>query len=119
VSIHWLASQGKILYIELTFIPHPTSIKKLRENCDAEFEKHWKCLDIKNQDYYQCRKEERQFNSCVFEKLVRITAPIASFSSQRVSNTPLQGLQKNIPGSPEGQPQIHEKRNPIMKPHQK
>ncbi|GAB5589369.1 ndufa8 [Umbelopsis nana] len=73
-------------------------IKKLRENCDAEFEKHWKCLDVKNQDYYQCRKEERQFNSCVFEKL---------------------GLQKKIPGSPEGQPQIHEKPSPIITSHQK
>lgn len=27
----------------------------------------------------------------------------------------LQGLSKNIPGSPEGQPQIHEKKNPVYK----
>jgi NADH dehydrogenase (ubiquinone) 1 alpha subcomplex subunit 8 len=97
-------------------------IKKLRENCDAEFEKHWKCLDIKNQDYYHCRKEERQFNSCVFEKLVsarQISFTRTAIKRKWLIGNNLQGLQKNIPGSPEGQPQIHEKPNPIIKAHQK
>ena len=64
-------------------------ITKLRENCLAEFEKHWNCLEYNNQvcalplsiirrgmcshgrqEYYHCRKDERVLNKCVFEKLV-------------------------------------------------
>ncbi|KAG8920635.1 hypothetical protein FRC01_000663 [Tulasnella sp. 417] len=73
-------------------------INKLRENCLAEFDKHWQCLENNNQQYYMCRKPERALNKCVFEKL---------------------GLVKTIPGSPQGQPQIHEKTNPIFGAMQK
>ncbi|OZJ05024.1 hypothetical protein BZG36_02143 [Bifiguratus adelaidae] len=45
-------------------------IQKLRENCDKEFEAHWKCLDKNNQELFYCRKPERAFNKCVFDKLV-------------------------------------------------
>jgi len=69
------------------------AIEKLRENCASEFEKHWQCLELNNQEYYLCRKPERVFNKCVFDKL---------------------GLTKTIPGAPKDQPQIHEKKNPIF-----
>lgn len=49
---------------------------------------------IAGQDLYLCRKPERTFNSCVFDKLQ---------------------LKKDIPGAPQGQPQIHEKQKPIWK----
>ncbi|KAI0774580.1 NADH dehydrogenase, alpha subcomplex, subunit 8 [Fomes fomentarius] len=68
-------------------------ITKLRENCLAEFEKHWNCLEYNNQEYYHCRKDERVLNKCVFEKL---------------------GLVKTIPGTAEGKTPIHEVKNPIF-----
>jgi NADH dehydrogenase (ubiquinone) 1 alpha subcomplex subunit 8 len=63
----------------------------MRENCLAEFEKHWNCLEwnnqvkpntflriplhshnvVKTQEYQYCRKPERALNKCMFEKLVR------------------------------------------------
>ena len=45
-------------------------ITKLRENCGKEFDAHWQCLENHNQELYACRKPERTFNTCVFEKLV-------------------------------------------------
>ncbi|TCD63963.1 hypothetical protein EIP91_004732 [Steccherinum ochraceum] len=68
-------------------------ITKMRENCLAEFDKHWNCLEMNNQAYNKCRKVERPLNKCMFEKL---------------------GLLKTIPGSPEGQKPIHEVTNPIF-----
>ncbi|KAG8938867.1 hypothetical protein FRC03_006833, partial [Tulasnella sp. 419] len=73
-------------------------IEKLRQNCAETFEKHWQCLELNNQDYHRCRKPERAFNSCVFQKL---------------------GLVKTIPGTPEGQVPIHEKKNPVFTSVQK
>ncbi|KAG8218883.1 Ndufa8, NADH-ubiquinone oxidoreductase complex I 19kd subunit [Butyriboletus roseoflavus] len=67
-------------------------INKMRENCLEQFEAHWNCLELNNQEYYACRKPERTLNKCMFEKL---------------------GLTKTIPGSPVGQKQIHEVENPI------
>ncbi|CAO1630284.1 unnamed protein product [Jaminaea pallidilutea] len=69
-------------------------IRKLNQNCAKEWEDHWQCLERNNQDLYLCRKPERTFNSCVFDKLQ---------------------LKKDIPGAPQGQPQIHEKQKPIWK----
>ncbi|GFZ43805.1 NADH-ubiquinone oxidoreductase 20.8 kDa subunit [Saitozyma sp. JCM 24511] len=68
-------------------------IGKIRESCLAEFDAHWQCLEKNNQYFQACRKPERALNQCVFTKL---------------------NLSKTIPGSPEGQPQIHEKKNPIF-----
>jgi len=68
-------------------------IAKMRENCMAEWEKHWNCLEFNNQQYHRCRKEERPLNKCMFDKF---------------------GLTKTIPGTPEGQEPIHEKKNPIF-----
>ncbi|KAL7007610.1 ndufa8, NADH-ubiquinone oxidoreductase complex I 19kd subunit [Cystobasidiomycetes sp. EMM_F5] len=73
-------------------------VSKLRTSCLAEFDAHWNCLEKNNQEYYLCRKPERTLNSCVFEKL---------------------GLKKEIPGTPEGQLPIHEKKRPIYKAIQK
>ncbi|KAJ7739849.1 NADH dehydrogenase, alpha subcomplex, subunit 8 [Mycena metata] len=73
-------------------------ITKMRENCLEQFESHWGCLELNNQEYYRCRAPERALNSCVFEKL---------------------GLLKVIPGTPEGRKQIHEDENPILKRQQK
>ncbi|KAI8144324.1 hypothetical protein BJV82DRAFT_607007 [Fennellomyces sp. T-0311] len=69
-------------------------ITKLRENCGKEFDAHWQCLENHNQELYACRKPERTFNTCVFEKL---------------------GLEKKIPGTPEGFEQVHEKKNPVIR----
>jgi len=68
-------------------------LEKLRENCLSEFEKHWQCLELNNQELYRCRKPEKAFNKCVFQKL---------------------GLTKTIPGAPADQPQVHEKQKPIF-----
>lgn len=67
-------------------------INKLRENCLKEWDAHWECLERNNQvcaepspcgtsvkvfrtpshkqEFYACRKPERTFNKCVFDKLV-------------------------------------------------
>ncbi|CAJ0876258.1 9236_t:CDS:2, partial [Entrophospora sp. SA101] len=63
-------------------------------NCDKEFANHWQCLEKHNQEYYPCRSEERIFNKCVFNTL---------------------NLEKIIPDSPKGKPQVHLKKNPIYK----
>ncbi|CAK5263145.1 unnamed protein product [Mycena citricolor] len=73
-------------------------INKMRENCLKQFEEHWNCLELNNQEYYRCRPAERSLNSCVFDKL---------------------GLTKTIPGTPEGRQQIHEIENPVLKRQQK
>ncbi|TXT08990.1 hypothetical protein VHUM_02464 [Vanrija humicola] len=67
-------------------------IGKIRESCLAEFDAHWKCLEKNNQYFQACRKPEKALNSCVFTKL---------------------SLKKTIPGSPEGKPQVNEKKWPI------
>ncbi|KDQ15430.1 hypothetical protein BOTBODRAFT_108794 [Botryobasidium botryosum FD-172 SS1] len=68
-------------------------IEKMRANCAEQFEKHWQCLELNNQEYYPCRKPERVLNKCMFDKL---------------------GLTKTIPGSPAGQKQVHEVEKPIF-----
>lgn len=56
----------------LNVSPFVVRITKLRENCEKEWEAHYKCLEKHNQEYYACRKPERTFNECVFSKLVRV-----------------------------------------------
>ncbi|KAG2369775.1 Ndufa8, NADH-ubiquinone oxidoreductase complex I 19kd subunit [Suillus spraguei] len=60
--------------------------------CLEQFDAHWNCLELNNQEYYACRKPERTLNKCMFEKL---------------------GLTKTIPGTPAGKKQIHEVENPV------
>lgn len=50
----------------------------------------------------------RMTTMCDWSSLSDRPRPCPSLSSLR-----LQKLAKNIPGSPEGQPQIHEKKNPV------
>ncbi|KAJ3194979.1 hypothetical protein HK101_001432 [Irineochytrium annulatum] len=69
-------------------------INKIKENCDVEWNKHWQCLDVKNQYFWKCRSEERAFNDCVFNKL---------------------GIKKVIPETPEGQTQVHLLEKPLIK----
>ncbi|KAI9208363.1 uncharacterized protein BJ171DRAFT_491101 [Polychytrium aggregatum] len=69
-------------------------IQKLKDNCEETWTKHWQCLDMNNQHFWQCRKEEAQLNDCVFKKL---------------------GLTKTIPETPEDQIPIHLKPNPLFK----
>ncbi|KAI9140803.1 hypothetical protein BKA69DRAFT_1077814 [Paraphysoderma sedebokerense] len=67
-------------------------LKRLKANCASEYEAHWKCLDVRNQEFQFCRNEERKLNECVFDKL---------------------GLEKHIPDTPKGEVPIHLKKNPI------
>ncbi|KAI9098031.1 hypothetical protein DFS34DRAFT_642841 [Phlyctochytrium arcticum] len=67
-------------------------VKKLKTNCDKEWQEHWECLDMNNHQLMKCRKPEREFNDCVFTKL---------------------GLTKVIPETPEGQTPIHLKEKPL------
>ncbi|KAI8805825.1 hypothetical protein BJ742DRAFT_819257, partial [Cladochytrium replicatum] len=69
-------------------------IRRLKDNCDKEWEKHWQCLDKKNHHYWECRKEETVFNDCVFKSL---------------------GITKVIPETPAGQTPIHLKEKPLFK----
>ncbi|EGF79508.1 hypothetical protein BATDEDRAFT_19994 [Batrachochytrium dendrobatidis JAM81] len=83
-----LAEGRKVTRCALDFI------SKLKENCDESWTKHWQCLDMSNQRFQKCRKEERQLNDCIFDKL---------------------GISKNIPDYEPGQTQIHLKENPMYK----
>lgn len=65
-----------------------------------------------------CRKPERTLNQCMFEKLVRLLNPhMRCF--ELLSNVRSQGLTKTIPGTPEGQTPIHEKKSPVFTAIQK
>eukprot|EP00038_Savillea_parva_P027083 m.57506 g.57506 ORF g.57506 m.57506 type:complete len:137 (+) comp7767_c1_seq1:2665-3075(+) len=41
----------------------------MKEQCGAEFEAQWQCLDKKNQDFSKCRKTQDTFDSCMFDKM--------------------------------------------------
>jgi NADH dehydrogenase (ubiquinone) 1 alpha subcomplex subunit 8 len=75
--------------------------------------------------YYQaCRKPEKALNSCVLDKLVRerLLLVVASAELPPVlifSSSMLQSLKKTIPGTPEGQVPVHEKKRPIFTTVQK
>ena len=86
----------------------PCSLEDINKNCLEEFRKHWKCLDNNNQQLWHCRRPEQLLNKCVLDKLVRMLP-----QSQRPRKgdayafPALQGLEKKIPGSPEGETPIH------------
>ncbi|KAI8918355.1 hypothetical protein DFJ77DRAFT_455267 [Powellomyces hirtus] len=69
-------------------------INKLKQNCDQQWTNHWECLDMNNHQLFKCRKEEKEFNDCVFKRL---------------------GLTKVIPETPEGQTSVHLKEKPLYK----
>ncbi|GAM83607.1 hypothetical protein ANO11243_015950 [Dothideomycetidae sp. 11243] len=68
----------------------------VRTHCLEEFRSHWTCLENNNQQLWQCRKAEKPLNKCVFEKL---------------------GLKKEIPGAPQGDTPIHERRRQTFAHH--
>lgn len=72
-------------------VPHSLIISFHNSNCFI-------VIVADNQYFQACRPAEKKLNSCVFQKL---------------------NLKKNIPGSPEGQPQVFEKKNPIFTQVQK
>ena len=47
-------------------------IAKLKENCQETFTTHFSCLDINNHMMQKCRGPEKEFNACVFDKLVKV-----------------------------------------------
>lgn len=47
-------------------------LEKLRLNCEKQWENHWQCLDKSNHMLEKCRPAEREFNDCVYKKLVFI-----------------------------------------------
>lgn len=47
-------------------------VKQLQKNCNETWTAHWKCLDKRNHHFWQCRSEERAFNDCVFQSMVRL-----------------------------------------------
>lgn len=50
------------------------SITDINKACLSEFQSHWKCLSNNNMELWHCRAEEKPFNACVFDKLVRYPA---------------------------------------------
>jgi hypothetical protein len=44
----------------------------IKTHCLEEFRRHWACLDNNNHQLWQCRRHERPFNACVYDKLVRL-----------------------------------------------
>lgn len=64
-----------------------------------------------SQELYLCRKAEKPLNKCVFEKMVRPCC--LHMKLHIIANCTvdiLQGLKKEIPGTPEGKAPIHEKK---------
>jgi hypothetical protein len=45
-------------------------LEDVNKHCLQEFRKHWECLENNNQQMWQCRKQERPLNKCVFQTLV-------------------------------------------------
>merc|ERR1712023_611459 len=43
--------------------------RKLKANCQDEFNTYWKCIDWGDWQYGNCRKEQGVFDACVLEKL--------------------------------------------------
>ena len=83
----------------------------------AEFRKHWECLDNNNQQLWQCRKFERPLNKCVFDNLVRHEAKriwsLVGFRNATAMLTISQKLEKKIPGAPENEVPVHERKRQI------
>lgn len=43
----------------------------MNEKCQKEWDAHWQCLEMNNQELFACRKQERPLNKCVLDQLVR------------------------------------------------
>jgi NADH dehydrogenase (ubiquinone) 1 alpha subcomplex subunit 8 len=88
----------------------------VNKHCLAEFRKHWECLDNNNQQLWQCRKFERPLNKCVFDNLVRDAEGACGAVETRFAIDmliTLQKLEKKIPGAPENEVPVHERKRQI------
>ncbi|KAF3921440.1 hypothetical protein ABW21_db0204250 [Orbilia brochopaga] len=65
-------------------------LEDINTHCLEQFRAHWDCLERRNHLLWKCRKQEWSLNSCVFDKI---------------------GLEKTIPGAPEGQTPVHLRTN--------
>ncbi|KAK9352233.1 NADH-ubiquinone oxidoreductase-like protein 20.8 kDa subunit [Lipomyces doorenjongii] len=50
-------------------------LEDINKNCQAEFRKHWGCLDNENHDLSRCRLDEAPLNACV-AKFLNLTKVI-------------------------------------------
>lgn len=91
------------------------SIDDLNKHCIAEFRKHWQCLDNNNHQLWNCRNAERALNKCAFDSLVSILDLL--HVTLQFTNVALQKLEKTIPGTPEGEEQVHLRRKQIFAMH--
>lgn len=84
-------------------------IRKIRDNCNTEFEKHWQCLEKNNQvrphippplllpllislalpiQYFQaCRTDETALNSCLLDKLVSGCSRLVTIALRSLSTS--------------------------------
>ncbi|KAG7008558.1 NADH-ubiquinone oxidoreductase 20.8 kda subunit [Physcia stellaris] len=67
-------------------------LSDINKNCLEQFRAHWECLDNNNHQLWNCRTQEWKLNGCVFDKL---------------------GLKKEIPGTPNGETQVHLRKRQI------
>lgn len=67
-------------------------ITKISSACGDLLKEHAECLTQNNLNLHKCRKEEKPFNDCIFQKLA---------------------WKKVIPGTPEGTQQIHERTSKV------
>lgn len=81
----------------------PTRLEDINKHCLAEFRAHWQCLERHNQQMWECRGWERPLNKCVFDSLVLCL----DLWKRTVLLTSPQGLEKVIPGTPQGELPVH------------
>ncbi|KAJ5677105.1 NADH-ubiquinone oxidoreductase 20.8 kDa subunit [Penicillium maclennaniae] len=85
-------------------------IKDINTHCMQEFQAHVDCLENNNQTFFNCRRPEQKLNSCIFDKLVGPDVSSSHFHLgnemhmyQHLTSSRVQGLKKEVPGSPENQ----------------
>lgn len=92
----------------------------MRESCLAEFDAHWQCLERNNQaslgfvniQLTAVLSGVPQARDDIEQMRLYETGPSCFMSTMNTADG--QNLTKTIPGSPEGQPQVHEKKSPIF-----
>ena len=70
---------------------------------------------MNNHFFYKCRAQEKVFNDCVFDKLVWSSLFYICMIVYTHAFYGSKGLTKFIPETPEGQEQIHLKKEPLFK----
>lgn len=71
----------------------------MNEKCQKEWEAHWQCLEMNNQELFACRKQERPLNKCVLEQLVRPASDAATLQvDSRLAGGQAADLREGAPG---------------------